>query len=150
MHINYAANQLSSSGVIRITAWCQLNLYSLFVGVKMFSQLTHLCYPAGCNTVPSLPGRDTAQSWPGLLSRSARHGRHVRPAKTPALHHTRVPSWKISQASPEHRLGTLSWEDVPGGRDRPTTWLAMCFFTGNGRHRPVRAVGVLWRTNAQP
>lgn len=44
MHINYTANQLSSSGAMRIAACCQLNLCSLFVGVKMFSQLTHLCY----------------------------------------------------------------------------------------------------------
>jgi len=62
MHINYAANQLSSSEAMRIAACCQLNLCSLFVGVKLFSQLAHLCYPAGCDTVPSLPGRDRAWS----------------------------------------------------------------------------------------
>lgn len=149
MHINYTANQLSSSGAMRIAACCQLNLCSMFVGVKMFSQLTHLCYPAECGTVPALPGRDmgTVLTWPSVPPCQALALREISQDPSPA------PCQEFLAEKYPRLVQNTDSAPHPGKMSLAETghpYSQQCFFTSNGGHRPRRAVGGLWRTTAQP
>lgn len=142
MHINYTANQLSSSGAMRIAACCQLNLCSVFVGVKMFSQLTHLCHPAECGTVPSLPGRDmgTVLTWPSVPLCQALALREISQDRSPAccqefLAEKYPRLVQNTDSAPHPGKMSLAETGHPHGQQ--------CFFTSNGRHRHRRAVGGL-------
>lgn len=135
MHINYAANQLSSSGATRIAACCQLNLCSLFVGVKVFSQLTHLCYPAGCGTVPSLSGRAVAfcLPLPGTLCE----------IKTPSAAPCQESLTEKHARLGQNTLRIPSWEGISDGRERPTTMTNNVFLH---RRWKAQAHERCWRT----